>query len=332
MFTKVKSWVLDRFEQSFQLFFSSKNNFLNLILPIFLYKLVIWIFLWNFVSYVLLWNANLENTDIFSNPYYVIIFFFIIVGFILYITFFVWFLIATIKTIKNIVEWEKIDIYDNLKYGFDNIITSFNTYWYIFAYITLWPFLFISIWWIFILIWDFAWIEIFKEIWLYTLGWWILFLLFFMIYRWVKTKFSLVSAIDKNSYTKENFFSSVELTKWNWWRIVGNFVFVSIVLSILFWIITSIFSFFKTSIFDVIDWKHLVNSYYNWWITQDNSQLIVKNIETYYDTFYLNNFLVSIIELFLTIWQFVFILIFTFLFYRRLLIEKQGLQKEEIEL
>ncbi len=336
MFTNIKAWVLDRFEQSFELFFSSKNNFFALIAPIFLYKLVIWIFLWNFVSFVLLWNLDLETTDIFSSPYYIIIFFFIIVWFILYITFFIWFFIATIKTIQNILDWKKVDLKVNLKYWFDNIINSFNTYWYIFAYITLWPFLFISIWWILILVWDFSSFKQFKDIWLYILWFWFWFLLFFMIYRGVKTKFSIISAVDKDSYTKQNFIFSIKLTNWNWWRIVGNFILISIILSLLIGIISSLFTFFKTSVFDIINWKYLLESYYNWGVNQNDSNMIIENIKNYYNTFYFNNFLVSIIELFLAVWQLVFVLIFTFLFYRRLIIEKQNKiinnKKEEVEL
>ena len=47
-----------------------------------------------------------------------------------------------------------------------------------------------------------------------------------MVYRWVKTYFSLNSAVDSSEYTKENFNISVKITDWNWWRIVWNYILI----------------------------------------------------------------------------------------------------------
>jgi hypothetical protein len=331
MFTNIKEWVLDRIEQSFELFFSSKENFFKLVLPVYLYKLIFWVIIWNFISYILLWNLDLEKTDIFSEPYYIFIFFIILVWFILYITFFIWFFLAIIKSIKDILEKKDIDIKKNLKYWFDRLIKSFNTYWYIFAYIVLWPFLFISIWWILILVWDFTSFKNFIELWTWILWFWFWFLLFFMIYRWVKTNFALVSAVDEDSYTKENFLLSVRITNNNWWRILWNFFLLSLLISLVFWLITSVLSSFKTWIFDVINWNDLLYWYANQSLTQNNVNEILNTIKTFYNTFYLNNFLISFLELFLNILWFVFTLIFTYLFYLRLKNEN-WIKKEEIEL
>jgi len=330
MFTNIKEDVLGRIEQSFELLFSNMQNFWKLVLPIFLYKMLIGIVIWNFISFWLLGSLDVVNTDIFSSPYYVSIFFFVIVWFILYITFFIWVLLATIKWIKDILEWKKINVEENLKYWFDNLIKSFNTYWYIFAYITLWPFLFIAIWWILIILSYIFWIDSFSDFWMYIMWFWFLFLLFFMIFRGVKTNFSIISAVDKNSFTKENFLFSVKITDNNWWRIVWNFVLVSLIISIISSILWSILSIFSTSVFDIIDFGWLVSDYSTNSITQDSVTEITDNIKNFYNTFYLNNFIVSIFESFLNNIVTVFMLIFTFLFYKRLEIEYKWIDKQKI--
>ncbi len=322
-----KEWVLDRIETSFSILFS--KNFWKLISPIFIYKLVIWIFLWNFISFVVLWNVD-ANSNIFASPFYIIIFVLIIFWFIFYITFFVGIFLATIKNIKDLINSKEINLKQNIKYWIKSIIPSFNTYWYIFAYITLWPFLFIAIWWIMIILWMTLYIDYLKDIWWMVIWFWFLLLFIFMIYRWVKITFSLVSAVDKDSYTKENFLLSVKITNNNWWRIVGNFLLLSLILSIILWIISVLLSTFSTGLLDVINVKELIIKYMMHNLTQDDINMVKTNILKFYDTFYLNNFLLSIVNLFLDTFGSVLLLIFTYIFYKRLCIESWIDSKEEI--
>ena len=309
-----KEWVFDRIEQSFNILVKNKDNFLKLVLPFFTYKLVFTILIWNFISFWLLWNLDLQKTDIFSSPYYLIIFFFTIFWFFLYLIFIIWFFLYTIKSVKDIYEWKTIDLKSNLKYGVDSIIPSFNTYWYIFAYIAIIPSIFIIIWWLLVIFWI--------NLWWFIMWFWFLLLLVFMVYRWVETSFSLFSAVDYNHFTKSNFKTSIKITNWNWWRIVGNFLLLSIFFSIIFWIIDSIFSLFSTDIFDIVDINNLIEKKVNWTLNQSNIAEIKKSVMNYYDTFYFNNFLISIINLFLDNIKEVFFLIFTFVFYKRLKLEK----------
>lgn len=334
---ELKAWVFDRIEETYNLLFSDKKNFLYLVFPIYIYKLFIWIFIWNFVSYVLLWNLNsINNINIFSNPFYLILFFFIIVWFLLYITFFVWFLLATIKTTKDIFEDKVIDIKENIKYWFNSIIPSFDTYWHIFAYIVLIPFYIISFWWVLFIIWKYLSIVLLVSYWLKILFFGLFVMFIFMIYRWVKINFSITSAVDNNSYTKDDFIRSVKITDWNWWRIVWNFLLLSIILWIVFSIIGSILWIFTTSIFDILDIQWLYNSYQHHNINQDMVKNIKDQISSYYWNFYLNNFIVSIFQEFFDIVKYVFVLVFTYLFYKRLYIEKfsknSDLKKEDVEL
>jgi len=333
-----KERVLDRIEQSFNLFTKNKDNFLKLVLPLFTYKLVFTILIWDFISYWLLWNLDLQKTDIFSSSYYLVIFFFIIVWFLLYLTFLVWFLLYSIKSVKDIYEWKNIDLKSNLKYGVDSIIPSFNTYWYIFEYIAIIPSIFIIFGWILFLLW--VW-----DLWVIIMLFWFFLLFVFMIYRWVKTSFSLYSAVDYNHYTKSNFRASVKITNWNWWRIVWNFLLLTIFSSIILWIIGWVLSIFSTGIFDVIDTKWLIEWYFTNSISPSDVDNVKKSIMDYYNTFYFNNFLISIINLFLDNIKEIFFIIFTFVFYKRLKFEKtwkidtnvkekteDNEQKKEIEL
>lgn len=332
----VKEWIFDRIEQSFNLLFSGLKNFSYLVFPIYIYKLIFWVIIWNFVSYVLLWNLDLTKTDIFSSPYYLIIFFFIIVWFLLYITFSVWFLLATIKTIKDVYKWIEVNIKQNIIYGFNSIIPSFETYWHIFAYIVLIPFYIISAWWVLFIVWNYLKNLVVTWYWLKVLFFGLFVLLIFMIYRWIKIKFSISSAVDNNHYTKDDFKKSVVITDNNWWRIVWNFLIISILFSIVFSIIWVITWMFKTWIFDILNLSDIATHYSNWSLNKDYIDSLKQNIMTFSGMFYLNNFIMSFFDLFFDTTRDVFILVFTYLFYKRLFYEKfwdsTNKLKEDIEL
>ncbi len=312
-----KELVFDRIEQSFDLLFKNKKNFFYLILPLYTYKLLIWIFLWNFISFVLL--GNIDNK---SPEFLISLTIIIIIWFLLYITFFIWFLISIIKSIKDIYEEKETNWEKNLKYWIRSIIPSFKTYWYIFSYITTIPFIFIALWWISIISWYYLENSILSSIWTTTLITWLILLLLFMMYRWVKTNFSITSAVDKDDYSKKNFLTSIFITDNNWWRIVWNFLLLSIFITIIFSIINLILSFFTTSLSDTIWFQQLLKKYNNGNLDKNSLELIKDQINQYYSSFYLNNFIVSIFELFFDIIWYVFTLIFTYLLYKRLYFEK----------
>ncbi len=325
-----REWVFDRIEQSFELLVKNINNFWKLILPFFIYKLVFTIFIWNFISFVLLWNIWSSWMDIFSNPFYGILFFLILLWFLLYFIFIVWFIIYSIKSIKDLYEWKDINIKENLEYWFKSIMSSFNTYRYIFKYIAIIPSAFIIFWWLIFIFWDYLHND-FRNIWLYLVWFWFFILLISMIYRWVKTYLSLNSAVDSNEYTQENFNISVKITDWNWWRVVWNYILIWIIISLIISIFSWILWLFSTWITDIIDFKTLIYKYTTWWITSADADMIKENIKNYYNSFYLNNFLISIVDLFITNIKEIFMLTFTYVLYKRLIFE-QSLIKSNINL
>jgi len=316
-----KSWAFDRIIQSFNLLIKNKNNFIKIIFPLFLYNTFFTIIIWNFISYMLLWNLDISKTDVLISPYYLIIFFIIIIWFLLYITFLVWFVIATIKMIKKIYDDKEIDITNDIKYWLNSIISSFNTYWYIFAYTTIIPFVFIVFWWILYLIWHYFKIWNIWTYWIFIIWFWFLLLLLFIAYRWVKSKFSIFRAIDNDSYNKKSFEESIILTNNNWLRIVWNFLLLSIILWIIFTIIWTITSSFSTWIWDIIDYEKIITLYFNNSFSISDIDIIKNNIIKFYNTFYINNFIVSIIDSFFNSIEEILVLIFTFIFYKRLEIE-----------
>ena len=79
---------------------------------------------------------------------------------------------------------------------------------------------------------------------------------------------------------------------------------------------------FKTSIFDVINLQELFEKYSNNSINKEYINNVKKSILDFSSAFHLNNFLMSIVDLFLDTIKNIFILIFTYLFYKRIFYEK----------
>ena len=332
-----KESVFDRFEQSFVLF---KNNFVKLFFPIFLFNFFTIILFWSIVKYKIFneisWTLTSFN-DLFtflnSSTFVMIVSLFmiwLILYLILYIPFFIW----LVKTISQIFDWKIATPKKNLYYWFKNLSWIFKTYWYIFVYITLFPIILFLFWWFLIIFQNFFKLnEIFKIIWFSLVFLSIIFFITFLIYRKLKTTFSLYWAIDKDKFDKNNFNFSVYITNNNWWRIVWNII----VAWIIIWVISSIISIFVkiswtsstlVNVLDIQDFQNLQN------ITFEDLSIKLKIILDVYLKEYsivlsiFSDLINNIIEL---IW-FIFIVIFNFIFYRRLEIENITLWKEEVKL
>jgi len=309
-----KETVFDRFSQTIDLF---KNNFNVLFLPFFIYNVlfaIIWIL---FLFFIInsLWEMNTMPTDFFealNNPVIIIGIAIAILISLVYFLIYIPFFILLIKSLQNITEWKDNHIKENISYAFSTILGVFKTYWYIFAYVAWIPAIIFIIWWILFNLAFFMWIwDVFMKlgIWFMVL-WWIMFVLF-AIYRWIKASFPIYSAIESNDFTKKNFDSAIFITNDKWWRILGNFiltwVLISIITSIVWWIM-SVFipswinfeSIIKNQDFSNI-WD-LLNV--NWVILEIFSAIV-------------NNFIS-------TMWV-VFLIIFSYIFYLRLKLEKHEL-------
>lgn len=304
-----KEWVLDRIEQSFELF---KKWFFYITLPFFVYSLVSFVF-FGALFLLFLWTWYISNfTWVFDyinlvTPRNLIVFSVLIIIFLTYIILYIPFFIFTVKVISDLYNWnENIDIKWNLSYSLTNFFSIFKTYWYIFSYVALIPAL------IFIFGWVLFNLGFFLELGdiYYRLGWLlmlisVLIFIFFAVYRWIKTTFSLYSAIDKTQYTKENFKNSVNLTNNKWWRVLWNIFLVAIIVSLLSWIISWFTSFF-------FSWPSF------WFETFMN----LENLSSLFSWFYIISFIIwGLVNLILeTIWA-MFILVFGFILYKRFELE-----------
>jgi hypothetical protein len=316
--TNPKISVLDRIEQSFEIF---RKNFIKLFLPIFLYKLLSVVLFWWIATYYFIsniWKLSDNTLDFFTilnDPYIITSIVIWVFLFIVYLLLYIPVLLSIIKSTKQSYNWEKINIQENLLYWFSRFSKSMKTYWYIFVYVALLPAIIFIIWWGLFNAWfyfpDFS---IWKQIgWVIMVFSWILFLVF-SLYRWIKTTFSISSAIDKDKFTKENFLHSLHITKNNWWRIFWNFFFVWFIV----WLVWSFLSWavwiFIPSAFDFEEIKSVED---------------LKNIWEVFSIFplLLSNFVKSIIDTA----GLVFIIIFTYIFFKRLEQENAPVPTQDID-
>jgi hypothetical protein len=197
-----------------------------------------------------------------------------------------------------------------------------KTYWYIFSYIYLISTAIFIVWGILYIISHYLWrIEILLQIgWLLMMIWWLLFI-GFSIYRWLKATFALYSAVDKNDYTKTNFDNSVNVTDNNWWRIVWNFLLLSILISIISWIIWTAINLIISWLWD--EWN-LIETIWEIitapeWIKANSAEQIKTYLNEYTSNYYaLSSIIWDIIQNIIQTIFSVFVIIFTYLFYVRL--------------
>ncbi len=320
---QAKETIFDRIEQIFPIFL---KNILRLTLPYLLYQILFIAILWSvFVFYIWVWilwilKSNGWNFwDVLYNP---MIIYFIFFGFVLFIFFAlsnIPIILATLKSIKQCLNKQNITPFENIKWWIKNIFLSFKTYWYIFAYIYLIPALIFIVWGIMFISW--MWEN--KIQWL--INFWIIFMilsfllfLFFAIYRWTKTSFSLIYAVDKESFDKENFKKSIDITQNNWWRIFWNLFLIWLIISFGIKFILGIFMLILPSSFN---FSLLLQGD----VASINFDKVISVLETFNPFIHIiNNIIKNILQV---IWI-VFILMFSYVFMLRLKDENENNSNE----
>lgn len=308
--------VLDRMEQSFFIF---KTAFVYLVLPLFVYNIVSFIFITSVVYYLIFSWVLFSLVDLlsynnfflfFSSTKFVILSTLSLFFLVLYVLIFIPFLIYTIKTISDFYNWEvKVDFKSNFFYASSRFFDIMKTYRYIFAYLALIPSIIFIIWWVIFNVGYFYDLQFdYKMIWwAFMLTWFLLFIIN-MIYRGIKSTFALYSAIDNDSYTKEDFLKSVSITNNKWWRIFWNLILVWFIVWLLSWIASNFFSIFFGNFWD--------------FSTIDFENINVVAIQNFIDAFSFFNYFVSWFfgNLIKTVGS-VFIYIFIYVLFKRLVSE-----------
>lgn len=317
--------VLDRIEQSFLLF---KVWFKLLVIPFFIYYLISFVFTsiilvyiwfsWVLDSFMGDWSSNIL-VNLFSSSKVVLIATLFIFFLIIYLTIYVPFIVYSIRVIWNIYNKKPIwDFKTNFIFALSRFSGVMKTYWYIFAYVALIPSFFFILWgWIFNISYFMNLDSSIKFIWWTFMVIWILLFIVFALYRWLKTTFSLYSAIDNDDYTKENFNSSIKITKNKWRRILWNLMFVWIIVSLLSWVASNFISLFFAS----SSWyTELLSSFWSW-SSFDLSSLSSSVWKAVSDFSFFNYIVSGFFQLFIsTVWK-IFIIIFIYVFYKRLTFE-----------
>ena len=317
---QAKENILDRIEQSFYIL---RNNFVELFLPIFVYNFISIVLVWTILMYFIFSNIwNLINWDIdilslYSNPNIILLLLIWFIVFIWYLILYIPILLWTIKSISQAYSEEDINLRENILYWFQNIFNSFRTYWYIFAYVALIPSLFFILWGILFNFWYYySELKIWVTIWGWLMiAWWILFIIL-AIYRWIRASFPIYSAVNNDTYTKDDFLTSISISENKWWRIVWNFILMAIIISLVSWLFRSVLWVLTFAGTDYSTIESL-----------DDLLSIASDFSLFYEMWL--SFLNNIIN---TIWT-IFMIIFTYIFYRRLSYEnsKQDTSKETIK-
>lgn len=313
----VEAKILDRIEQSFELF---KKCFVYLVAPLLSYYLFSFFMGGILIIYLLfswiIW-ANIFDTmdynNIFlflSNPKIILLILISMIFWLLYILIYIPFLIYSIKTIGDFHKWvDKINFKENFMYSLNRFIPIMKTYRYIFAYVALIPALIFIIWWlIFNLGYFLNWNDIYKIVWgTFMVSWGVLFMIF-AIYRWLKTSFSIYSAVDNDDYSRENFNFSVKITSKKWWRIFWNMILIWMIIWLLSWIASNFFSIFFSN---------------SWVLSLISNDFTNKDaLKSFISNFSFFNYFVSwFFDILIKTIGNVFLFIFLYLFYKRLSFE-----------
>ncbi|MDD3646581.1 MAG: hypothetical protein PHH06_04180 [Candidatus Gracilibacteria bacterium] len=249
---------------------------------------------------------------LFNHKIVYLFFIFMIIGFVTLILY-IPFKLGLIRTIVQIYNNREIIIIDNIIWGFNRVIESFKTYWYMFKYAYLLPSLFFIIFGIlFILLGNnesIAWIF-----------WFLLFLFsvftfLYVAYKGLKIVFAIISAVSEDDFTNQNFINSIKVTDGKWWRILGNVILASFILYIVFSLITGLFNSvlylfnFNTGsnlASDILQIESgdlgIINNYIN---SLDLKELVNPNIHGFFMSIF-NSITKSITEVFMTVFMFIF--------------------------
>lgn len=302
----VKENFFDRIEQTFWLL---KNYFLDFFVPFFVYNfisfLVIWVAIFSFWLWIIsgLDTTNINPFVILNNPKVVILISVWMITLIIYLLLYIPILLWLTKSIKQAINWDNITAKDNIVYWFKNINNSFKTYWYIFAYVALIPSIIFILGWIMFNSSFFLWApDYLKMLWGWFMGISFILFLVYAIYRWYRSTFSMYSAVNNDSFTKDDFLKTLSYTDNKWWRIFWNFLLLWLIVWILSSVIGGIFS--AISLSNNIDIDSIK--------TIEDLKLLASNFSIVSQS--LSGFVNTIIS---TIWK-IFVIIFTYLFYIRL--------------
>lgn len=318
---------VDRVEQSIV---HLKNNLLSIALPITIFNILFLIVIPTIMSWVIpleqltSWDIS-QKMPMLISLWVTILFVYIIV----FLLFMIPIQIAMVKTIKETLIGNKISIADSISYGCKNILQAFKTYWYIFAYVYLIPALLFIVWWLIFIIATMLSSSLQSQVmmlWSAIMGISILLSIVFAIYKWTKSTFWLISAVDKEEFTKDNFHSSVSLSDTKWWRVFWNLFWIWFIVGCVINLVS--FVIWLINIFSS-DLSSLTENLWEWEEGAGMQEIIAE-----FTNFNLWNFISDIISTWFWSILWTLIVVFSYIFFMRLRHESQQewVVKKEIEL
>lgn len=334
----IQAGVLDRVETTF---FLMKNNFIKMILPLFVLNFIFFGFLYlifiNYIVQIISWFDTWNYNDLFQvlySPQWVLIVSILMFMWLLYAILYLPVLLTTIRIINKTFLKESVNLEENIYFWFKNILNSFTTYWLIFKYVYLIPAILFIIWGIWFNIWYLFEIEwnlwdVFNNISIgFMILWFILFIIF-SIYRGLKVTFAIHSAVSQEEFTQNNFNLSKQITDLNLLRILWNFVLVWFIVWFASWFIEGIFEIFISNPVTVLWLEELILSLENsqWNI---NISEVIKNSNIDISFSNINYVISTFVTQFIWVMWAVFMLVFTFVFMKRLEIESKQNTSSEI--
>ncbi len=248
-----KAGVMERMEQTFWLLFSRK-------MIIFILSTIVVFKIFTFIFFGVLESSSMknifgENPESFSeeNAASLLGSTSLVISFLVYTTtiiifsfFSICLQLSLIRTVKEQFNGNnELTIEENVLYGIKNLWNSMYTYYRYFLYVLIIPSIWFIVWGIFLIFaiqnggkitheWEtplVTYATFFLVAWVFV-GW------FIALYRSLQSCFFLVSAIDKDNFSRDNFQESVSVTKGKWWRVFWNFLLAWIIIGLC----TSIFS------------------------------------------------------------------------------------------
>jgi len=266
------------------------------------------------------------------------------------------FVIATIKSTSDYyLSNKKSNSISNILYGFKNLFNLFKIYFFKFIYIYSIPIILFFVWITLFSIFNISEVlmnfilndidkldlSLLKEYniplqYFYILIFFVFILVILLIfcismlpiiiYKKIKSSFIIFWAIDKNDYSKNNFNKSINITKWQWWRILWNLLLIGIIIYFISYFILDFSSKFKEPLIDKVyiwtfsELSENIVIEENW---QENiAPVINKLIKSINGYSYINLF-IWILEMIIKTILAIFLLIFVYLFYKRLELESE---------
>ena len=245
---QAKEKFLDRVEQSFILF---KDNILSFSLTFIIFNILCFIIVPHILVVVVFSIIPIDNlfvsesTEVLSNMSFMISLLLTIgvLLFLLYVSAIIPVQVALLKSIKQAIYSEKVTPKENIFYGVSRISEIFRVYWYLFVYVFLIPALIFIVWGILLNIGLYNRTDstaILITIWGVLMWLASIMAIFYSVYRWIRSKFSIITAIDTEDFSKEKFTQSLDITKGKAWRIFWNIFGVAFFGMLLIWVIWGI--------------------------------------------------------------------------------------------